>query len=187
MLLDESFADNSNNWLDNPQGTAWLADGAYHVATRQDTQFVAIDAPLPSVQQIRDVVVNATFHKVDGPPGGGYGVIVRNQAPGSLDGSNQNGRYYVIEAGDKGDVGMWLRDTDHWVDLLPWQHADAVQPDTAVNQLTVRAIGDQLTLLVNGAQVATHTDRTLHAGGVGLFVGGDGNQVSVDHVSIETP
>jgi hypothetical protein len=51
----------------------------------------------------------------------------------------------------------------------------------------VRAIGDQLTLLVNGAQAATRTDSTLKAGGAGLFVGGDGNQVSVDHVSVQNP
>jgi Domain of unknown function (DUF4388) len=187
VLLDESFADNSHNWPNNPQGTAWVTGGAYRLATRQAGQFVAIAAPLPSAQNLQDVVVSATFHKVGGPPGGGYGIVVRDQAPESLDGSNQNGRYYVVEAGDKGEVGIWLRDNDHWVDLLPWQRSDAVRPGTAVNELTVRAVGDQLSLLVNGAQAATRTDATLKAGGAGLFVGGDGNQVSVDHVSIQTP
>ncbi|MBV9169473.1 MAG: DUF4388 domain-containing protein [Chloroflexi bacterium] len=187
MLLDESFANNSHNWPSNAQGTAWVVGGSYRVATRQSGQFVAIDAPLPGVQQLQDVVVNATFHKVGGAPGGGYGIIVRNQAPGSLDGSNQNGHYYVVEVGDKGEIGMWLRDNDHWVDLLAWQRSDAVRPGTAANDLTVRAVGDQLTLLVNGTQVASQTDSTLKAGGAGVFVGGDGNQVSVDHFSVQAP
>jgi hypothetical protein len=82
---------------------------------------------------------------------------------------------------------MWMRDQDHWVDLMPWQPSDTVRPGSAVNELTVRAIGDQLTLLVNGAEAATHTDGTLTAGGVGIFVGGDGNQVSLDHLAIRTP
>jgi len=35
--------------------------------------------------------------------------------------------------------------------------------------------------------VATKTDDTFSAGGVGVFVGGDGNQVAVDRFSIQTP
>jgi len=62
--------------------------------------------------QLRDVLVTATFHKADGPPGGGYGIIVRDQGPGSRDGLNQGGHYYVLEVGDSGEVGIWRRDED---------------------------------------------------------------------------
>jgi hypothetical protein len=82
---------------------------------------------------------------------------------------------------------MWRRDGDHWVDLLAWQPSPAVKPDTASNELSVRAVGNRLTLSVNGTEVATKTDDTFAAGGVGLFVGGDGNEVSVDRFSIQTP
>lgn len=182
-LVDESFADNSRTWPSNPQGTAWLTGGAYRIATRQAGQFVALG--VPGVNAIADTIVSATFHKVGGPAGGGYGLIVRAQS--APDGTTQNGRYYVLETGDKGEIGMWLRDNDHWVDLLPWQRADAVRPGTAVNELTVRAIGSQLTLLVNGSEVATRTDATLAAGTPGVFVGGDGNQVAIDHLTVQTP
>jgi hypothetical protein len=76
---------------------------------------------------------------------------------------------------------------DHWVDLLPWQHADAVHPGTATNDLTVSAIGNRLTISVNGTEVVSRTDATLAAGRVGLLVGGDGNQVAVDQFSVQTP
>ncbi len=136
---------------------------------------------------LQDVVVNATFHKLSGPPGGGYGILVRDQAAAPQNGVSQDGRYYVLEVGDNGDVGMWRRDGDHWVDLLPWQPNAAVKPDVASNELSVRAVGTRLSLTVNGTLLATKTDDTFAAGGVGVFVGGDGNQVSVDRFSIHTP
>ena len=148
-------------------------------------QFVAVGAPITNVLQ--DVVVSATFHKVSGPQGGGYGIIVRDQATTPQNGTAQSGRYYVLEAGDKGEVGIWRREGDRWVDLLPWQHSDAVKAGSATNDLTVRAIGTRLSLSVNGTEVATHTDTALTSGGVGLFVGGDGNRVAVDRFTIQTP
>ena len=82
---------------------------------------------------------------------------------------------------------MWRRDGSQWVDLLPWQPNEAVKPDTASNNLSVRAVGNTLTMIVNGIPVATKTDDTFSSGRVGLFVGGDGNQVAVDRFSIQTP
>jgi len=184
-LFDERFANNDRNWPSTPQGTAFLTNGSYRLAPRRAGQFVAVGAPIADALQ--DVVVNATFHKLSGPPGGGYGILVRDQAAAPQNGVSQDGRYYVLEVGDNGDVGMWRRDGDHWVDLLPWQPNAAVKPDVASNELSVRAVGNRLSLTVNGTLVATKTDDTFAAGGVGVFVGGDGNQVSVDRFSIHTP
>ena len=184
-LFDERFTNNDRNWPSTPQGTAFLTNGSYRLAPRQAGQFVAVGAPIADALQ--DVVVNATFRKLSGPPGGGYGILVRDQASAPQNGVSQDGRYYVLEVGDNGDVGMWRRDGDHWVDLLPWQPNAAVKPDVASNELSVRAVGNRLSLTVNGTLVATKTDDTFAAGGVGVFVGGDGNQVSVDRFSIHTP
>jgi hypothetical protein len=184
-LFDETFATNAAGWPDNSSGAAWFADGAYRLATRQAGQFVAITAPFASVPA--DVAVNATFHKVSGPPGGGYGIIVRRQSAPTQDGTDQGGQYYVLEVGDKGEIGVWRRDGDQWIDLLPWQHSDAVKPGTAPNELAVRAVGSSLSLLVNGTQVTTRTDDTLSAGDVGIFVGGDGNEVALEHFTVQTP
>jgi hypothetical protein len=132
--------------------------------------------------------VSATFRKLSGTPaGGGFGIILRDQGPAPLDGTNQGGQYYVLEVGDKGEVGIWRRDANQWVDVLPWQHADAVHSGTATNELTVSAIGTQLSLSVNGTQVVTQTDTNLSSGRVGLLAGGDGNQVAVDHFTVQTP
>jgi Domain of unknown function (DUF4388) len=185
LLFEETFANTTRSWPSSAQGTALLANGTYRIIPRQAGQFVAIGAPILDVPQ--DVVVNATFHKLGGPPGGGYGIIVRDQAPVPQNGTSQDGRYYVLEAGDKGEVGIWRRDGDHWVDLLPWQKSNAVRSGTASNELSVRAIGNRLTLFVNGSQVASRDDATLANGGVGVFVGGDGNQVVLDRFSVQLP
>jgi hypothetical protein len=184
-LLDERFTTNDANWPSSPQGLSQFANGSYRIGTRQIGQGAAIGAPLANVPA--DVQITADFRKVGGPDGGGYGIIVRDQQSGVRDGSSQDGQYYVLEVGDKGEVGIWRRDGDHWVDLLPWQPSDAVKPGTTANELTVRAVGNNLSLSVNGTEVATRTDSTLANGQVGVFVGGDGNQVALSRFTVQNP
>ena len=110
------------------------------------------------------MVVSATFRKVGGPPGGGYGIIVRDQGPGSHDGAQQGGSYYVLEVGDRGEVGIWRREEDRWVDIVPWTASTAVRGGNAENELSVNATGSYLSLRVNGAEVASRTDTALREG-----------------------
>ena len=182
LLLDEGFTSNVRQWPSDPQGTAWLAGGAYRLVGRQATQFVAVG--IPGAENLGDSVVTGWFRKVGGPDGGGYGLILRAQQPAALDGQNQVGHYYVFEVGDRAQVGLWLRDGDHWVDLLTWTASDAVRRGMASNELTVSAIGDHLSFLVNGVPVASQTDTLLHTGAAGVFVGGDGNEVALDRVAV---
>jgi capsular exopolysaccharide synthesis family protein len=184
-VLDERFVDNTAGWSNDALSTAWFADGAYRLFARQPSRFVALRAPVP--QTAHDVVVTASFRKIGGPPGGGYGVIVRDQDPEHRDGVSQNGRYYVLEAGDRGEVGIWRREDDRWIDLVPWTESNAVSTGAEQNQLVVRAIGQILTLSINGTQVATVADGALTAGGVGVFVGGDFNDVALDRFRVELP
>ncbi|HEX8968055.1 MAG TPA: hypothetical protein VF937_09260, partial [Chloroflexota bacterium] len=151
----------------------------------QAGQFVAIGAPIASVPS--DVAVTATFRKLAGPSGGGYGIIVRDQQPDSRNGINQGGQYYVFEAGDRGEIGIWRREMDRWVDLLAWQRSGAVKAGTTSNDISVRAVGSTLSLSVNGTLVATLNDDTFGAGGVGVFVGGDGNQVALERFVVQRP
>jgi hypothetical protein len=152
------------------------------LATSQAGQFVAVS--IPGTQDLGDTVVTGSFHKVGGPAGGGYGLILRDQNPAARDGHNQLGRYYVFEVGDRGEVGVWLRDGDRWVDLLTWTPSDAVKPGLASNELTVTAAGDHMSFVVNGIPVASQTDTTLRRGGAGVFVGGDGNEVALDRIAV---
>jgi LPXTG-site transpeptidase (sortase) family protein len=178
-LLDDTFVDNRMSWPDNPGSTAWITHPGYQLVPRQPGQFVAIRAPMP--QPPTNVVVEAAFRKMGGPPGGGYGLIVRDQAVSAGDGVAQGGRYYVLEVSDQGRVGIWRREQDRWIDVLPWTDSPAVRQGQELNTLQVWAVGQRLSLFVNGVQAASQIDGTLPTGSVGVFVGGDGNQVQLEH------
>ena len=184
VVLDEHFTDNRMSWPDNRASTAWFGGGDYRLAAREARRFAAVGAPINT--PIRDAVLTATFQKVGGPSGGGFGLIIRDQEPSSRDGVQQDGHFYVLEVGDKGEIGIWRRAGDDWVDLLPWTPSEAVHVGGAPNDLEVRATGARLTMLVNGVQVASRVDDVLAAGGVGVFVGGDSNEVAVQHFSVRT-
>lgn len=184
-VFDDRFVSSQSSWPNNPDSTAWFADGAYRLLARQPGQFVAIGAPLR--ERFRDVVVTGAFRKVGGPVGGGYGLIVRDQGPGARDGVNQLGAFYVFEVGDKGEVGIWRRDGDKWVDILPWAPSNAVSQGNTTNTLSVQAIGQQLTFSVNNQRVSSHTDGTLQEGSVGIFVGGDNNEVVIERFVVQLP
>jgi Mannosyl-glycoprotein endo-beta-N-acetylglucosaminidase len=169
-------------WPNDPGSTAWLGSDGYHLFARVFQRFVGVGV---ASQPMGNVSIAATFHKTGGPAGGGYGIIVRDQTPDSRDGVDQAGQYYVLEVGDKGEVGIWRREQDHWVDLVPWAASAAVHTGDAENELVVTARNDQLTLSVNGVQVAKATDPTLATGGVGVFLGGDQNQGVLTHLSVQ--
>jgi hypothetical protein len=173
-------------WPDNPQSTAWFSLSDYRMLARDSGRFVAVGVPLG--KPVQDVRVSAQFHKVGGPAGGGYGLIVRDQSPATeRDGRNQAGRYVVVEVGDRGDIGIWQREETHWIDIVPWQHSDAVRLDRQPNAITVTTHGTGLQFVVNGQTVAEASDNALPIdGGVGVFVGGDLNEVALETLRIDT-
>jgi hypothetical protein len=187
VLLNERFTTPTQKWPNDPNGTVWLSNGEYRMFARDPGRFVSVGVPLP--QALRAVQISGQFHKINGPAGGGYGFIIRDQgATPDRDGRNQAGQYLVVEVDDRGDIGVWQRDQTRWIDILPWTHSDAVNVDRAPNALAVNTNGAKLRFDVNGAQVADLTyDRLPLTGGVGIFVGGDLNEVALESLRIETP
>jgi hypothetical protein len=62
-----------------------------------------------------------------------------------------------------------------------------VKPGGAENQLAVAAIGDSMSFVINGTTVTTLTDSKLKQGGVGIFVGGDGDHFQVNNLVVRAP
>ncbi|HYW86639.1 MAG TPA: DUF4388 domain-containing protein [Chloroflexota bacterium] len=184
VLLDIRFARAAQrDWLENAP-FAGLRDGAYRFYAQQAKRFVAVAAPV-SVPD--DVVVSATLRKTGGPPGGGYGLIVRAATTESLNGANQTFEAYVLEAGDLGEFGIWRREEDRWIDLVPWTRSQAVRQGGSPNELLVRATGTVLAFTINGVEVARVDDDVLTHGGVGVFAGGDNNEVALDRFTVQIP
>jgi hypothetical protein len=172
-------------WPSDANGTAWFDGHSYRLAARLPSRFVAVSAPVAGMYA--DVLVSAAFHKTGGPPGGGFGIIVRDDALAPRDGVDQGGRFYAAEANDRGEIGMWRREDDHWVELLPWTPSEVVNKSGTSNELALRAIGQRLTFLVNGIEAATLVDALLSSGRVGVFVGGDNNEVVLDRFTVQLP
>ena len=184
MLLDGPIS-NQPGWPSDPAGPVSLNASEYRMTAQAPNNFIAVAAPV--VGTYADVIVSATFHKIGGPPGGGYGIIVRDQTPQLHDGVAQTGRFYVAEIGDQGEIGVWRREDDRWVDLLPWTRSEAVHQGGTSNELTVQVQGERLMVLVNGIHQVTLVDAVLPTGGVGAFVGGDYNQVVLDRFAVQVP
>jgi len=184
-ILDERFASTGGSWPNNPDSTAWIDDRTYRAFVRHPGQFVAIGAPL--LEGVRDVVVTATLRTIEVPPGGAYGLILRDQGPGPRDGINQTGKFYALRVNDRGEVNISRRDDDRWIDLVHGTRSEVIRPDTAVNELVALAIGSRLGLMVNGTLVAKGSDEALEAGGVGVYVGGGHTEVALEQFRVEVP
>jgi hypothetical protein len=184
-LFAERFVTPLAGWPNNPQGTAWFADGAFRMFARQPGRFVTVGVPLRGA--VGDAVISAQFHKVSGPPGGGYGLIVRDQgASQAADTSDQPGEYIVLEVGDRGEIGIWQRAETRWIDILGWTHSDAVHPDREPNVLAATLHQQAVQFQVNGEVVANVLYSGLPpSGGVGVFTGGDLNEVALEWLRIE--
>jgi hypothetical protein len=169
-------------WPDNPDGPAWFSGAGYRLYARTPGEFVALRAP--TVGPVDDVVVSATFRKIGGPPGGGYGVIVRDQGVSAGNGVDQSGQFLVAAIGDRGDFGVWRRDGRQWIDLVPRTMSTSVREGGSPNELTVQVLAEQLRFDVNGTRVADVAVR-LQGGRVGIFVGGDENQVLIDRLTVQ--
>jgi len=186
VLFAERFVNPLAGWPHAPDGNAWFTNGRYEIAAREPGRFVAIEAPLGG--SVGDVVLSGRFRKMGGPSGGGYGFVVRSQAAGRLDGENQAGKYIVAEVSDRGDIGIWQRDETRWIDILPWTQTSAVHQGLETNELLLATQGNGLRFVVNGVEVANDTYTAIPAeGGVGVFVGGDLNQVSLEWLIVEAP
>jgi hypothetical protein len=184
-VLDARFDSGAGNWPSNPESTAWAADGAYRVLVRESGRFVAIGAPLDT--PLQNVVVSATFRKLGGPPGGSYGLIVRDQGPSPRDGINQAGTFYALVINDQGQFGVARRENDHWVEVVPWTQSDSIDPRQPTHELVALAIGSRLGLTVDNKLVANVEVQAGEAGTVGIYVGGDSTDVSIDDFRVEVP
>jgi hypothetical protein len=186
VLFGERLVSPVPNWPNNPDGTAWFGNDGFRLYARESGRFVAVGVPVS--QPLTSAVLRARFHKASGPAGGGYGLIVRDQGTSAeRDGRNQAGQYMVLEVGDRGDVGIWQRNQARWIDVMPWTHSEAVHLDQESNTLVVTTRGNVLRFEVNGLVLADLTyDGIPPSGGVGIFVGGDLNEVVLDSLRIET-
>ena len=109
---------------------------------------------------------------------------MRDRSAGAGDGLDQSGEFLVAAVGDRGDFGVWRRDGQQWIDLVPRTMSTSVRQGGSPNELTVQVLAERLRFDVNGTRVADLAVR-LQGGRVGIFVGGDENQVLIDRLTVQ--
>ncbi len=178
VVVDERFDGGAPGWPNDPLAGARLVPVGYRLTPPIDNQVLVIGAPVES--SLRDVLIGATFRKLGEASGGVFGLFLRDRGPGPRDGRNQAGHYYVAEVDDRGEVGIWRRQQEGWVELVPWTPSAALRPAPTSNDVSFEIVGGRLTFIVNGTPAASAHDTELDYGGVGLIVAGVGNDVLVE-------
>ena len=109
---------------------------------------------------------------LDGPAETSYGVIFRHQ---------DDNNYYSFEVDGEGRYRLGKVLGGRYTALIEPSPSVRVQPGQALNHLTVKAVGPQLSLGVNGVEVASFVDRSFAAGRIGATasLAGAGTSVAV--------
>jgi hypothetical protein len=178
VVVDERFDGGAPGWANDPRTGVRLVPAGYRLTPPIDNQVLVIGAPVES--SLRDVLIGATFRKLGNASGGVFGLFLRDNGPGPRDGRNQGGHYYVAQVDDRGEVGIWRREREGWVELAPWTPSASLRPAPASNDVSFEVVGGRLTFIVNGTPAASAHDTVLDHGGVGLIAAGIGNDVLVE-------
>ncbi len=178
LLFTSNFSDTDAyrvNWpQDNVGGflREMTADGFYHLRSERvstaSTSLFNTDYAYGSVS----ISMEGTLQAVSNPAGA-FGIAFRYQ---------DQDHYNVFAVDGMGRFSIWVRDNGVWHELRDqtekWTKNDAIKPLGGKNQLRVDILGDKITGIVNGRQVALVQDRTFLSGNVGIYLATDTSGVT---------
>lgn len=163
IVLDEQFeTDTALSWAQEStvQHEGAIRDGGYQLRINEAGHFWK-SQPNALFTDFR-LAGTVTLSGTVGSPDSGAGLIFR----GSGDQA-----YYYFEINGVQAFRLRAQANGRWIDIINWLPSDALLPDGFPNVLTVDAIGERLTLYINGQQVAAvdvPTDAAYLSGDVGV-------------------
>ncbi len=120
-------------------------------------------------RSFEDVVINAEVRQLSGPNNNAYGLICRYQDASNFylfivsgDGFYAIGRY----SGDSAQITYLTGEPPDYYVASPF-----INQGAATNNLTASCVGSELSLAINGQEVAQVTDDVLPAGDIGVAAG----------------
>ena len=159
VLMQDDFSDPSSGWEvgDYQEGSVGYKDGSYFVisTTNGSTMWGVANRSFTDTS----VEVDATQISAASNNNNAYGVGCRIQ-------SNDDG-YYLRVSGD-GYYSISKTTSGSFTYVVDWTESSVVNQGNATNHLKAVCQGSQLTLYVNGTQVATGTDSTYTSGDLTL-------------------
>ncbi len=107
-----------------------------------------------------------------------------------LDTGGDNYYQFVIRPAS-GEYRLRVRDGGSWRTLVDWTASSAIRRHPATNRLGVTAVGDTITLYINGQQVRAIQDNTLSRGWLGFALwqpnGNDNVSFAFDNLLVTEP
>jgi len=179
-FLDD-FSDPKSGW-DRLQSPLGMTD------YRNDTYQVLVTAPSTDLfanpgLSFKDVIVEVTAARLDGPDSNNFGVICRYK---------DEKNFYAAQISSDGYAGIFrmkngtLRLLGH-KQMIP---APSILGGSAANLIRFECIGQTLTLAVNGASIDLREDKSFNNGDVGLIAGSfeeSGAWVAFDDFRVSQP
>ena len=165
-IRNEDFSNINSGWPDasTDGGRAYFENDAYHIEVSAAQMDIWAH---PSWSMPNDLSIEMDATKVSGTDDNDYGVICRyNDTDTSAD-------YYFFIISSDGYAGIGLSQGEETTILSgeSMEETGEIIQGNALNHVRADCVGTQLTLYVNGTQVATANDSTLYSGDVGLLAG----------------
>lgn len=146
ILLDEPFNNGTQlSWVEEstPQHDGTIRDGAYYLSIYEADHFWK-SQPNTIFTDFR-LASTVTLSGTVGSPESGAGLIFR--------GSGDQAFYY-FEINGAQSFRLRAQSNGKWMSIIEWIPSDALLPDGFPNTLVVDAVGERLTLYINGQQVS---------------------------------
>jgi len=166
----------------------WHRQGVESSAFRQEDTFsLMLHTPQWQVfsglgSHYEDVIIDVDVEMVAGPLNNAYGVSCRMSVE----------QQYMFNISSNGFYRIFLyKAEDESVYLVDWRESDVIKTGQGqVNHITATCLGDQLTLAVNGQELASVTDDTISGGDVALIATSyqeGGVSIEYDNVEVIQP
>lgn len=162
ILFQDDFSKTSSGWdqYSDIEGSTDYADGVYRIYVNA----AQVDYWANPGLNFADAVVSVNATKVAGPEDNDFGVICRYV--------DQNNFYFFLAASDGFyAIGRMFEGSQELLGEEQLLFTEAINQGSTSNQIEAACVGSQLTMTINGTQVATVEDTTFTSGDVGLIAG----------------
>lgn len=189
QLPDILFADDFNGEQDC--GWATYSRGGGAAAIENSSMQLTVTQPgqiwwTNPTRDFDDVIIRAEARQVSGPNDNAYGIICRYQ--------NEENFYVFLISGDGyysiGKYQSGSENVQYLTENGQFQPSDTINTGVASNELQVSCIGNELSLMVNGAPLVTVTDPTFVTGDIGLAAStlqAETGVIEFDNVQVTPP
>ncbi len=161
VLFSDDFSAASSGWdeYSDSDGSVAYAGGGYRIQVAS-TEMMLWGNPAQDFQNDVRIAVDVT--QSDGPDDNAMGIICRYQ-------DVDNFYLFMISSDGFAGIARYMNNTFTMLSGESMEQSDAINQGAMTNHVEAGCIGDDLTLLVNGTQIATASDVSFSGGDVGLF------------------